>query len=148
MLFLSIHPEYVAAIAEGTKTVELRRQVPRCGSDEWIAIYSASPDMRLEGLAKVGDVTVSSPEMIWKRWREACGVSKATFDAYFSNAKRAIGIHLKSYVPLSKALTLRELRERWPGFSPPQGFRYLTDEQLSAVPEIGKAIEGHRRRSA
>lgn len=140
MLFLSIRPQYADAIAQGKKTVELRRQRPRCQTGDWIAIYSASPKMQLEGVAKVGGVIDSSPIMIWQRFRADCGVSKAVFDKYFSGAKKAVAIQFSAYKPLKKPIPLSNLRDRWTGFSPPQSFRYLTDEELALVPEISRAV--------
>lgn len=148
VLFLSIHPEFVSAIAQGVKTVELRRQVPRCKPGDWIAIYSSSPVMRLEAVAKITSITVSSPKSVWEQWSNKCGVSKLVFDNYFLDARRAVAIELNSYRSLPSPISLVELRARWQGFNPPQGFRYLTPEYLASVPEIIRATERRPRKAA
>lgn len=148
VLFLSIHPEYVSAMAQGTKTVELRKQVPRCKPDDWIAIYSSSPVMRLEAVARITSIMVSTPKSVWEKWRNKCGVSKLVFDNYFLDSRRAVAIELNSYRSLPTPISLVELRSRWHGFHPPQGFRYLTPEYLASVPEITCATEQKPRKAA
>lgn len=133
MLFLSIHPEYVRLILSGQKTVELRRRKPRCVPGDWVAVYSTTPERCLRGIAQVKDVRVGSVRDMWLRVREHAGVSRSEYDEYFAGSKQAIGIQLTNPITLLAPISLSELRNEWPDFQPPQGFRYLDEEQIKFI---------------
>lgn len=124
MLLLSIHPSYVDAILRGEKKVELRRRRPRieCGQ---ALIYATSPRMELAGSFRVGSVVRAPLCMLWQSVRDIAGVSKAEFDSYFDGLDCGVAIHIQSPVRFRDAVPLDSLRAAWPGFQPPQGFRYV-----------------------
>ena len=133
MLLLSIRPEYVEKILCGEKRVELRRQRPRCQPNDLIAIYSSTPEKLLVGVARINEVRVNSPECLWHDVRAFAGISRPAFFDYFTGADKAVGLMITNVVPLLTPVTLDDLRTEWPGFHPPQGFRYLTASQIDFV---------------
>lgn len=133
MLFLSIHPEYVKMILSGEKTVELRRRKPRCVPGDWIAVYSTTPDRCLRGIVQVKEVRVGGVKDMWRGVREYAGVTRSEYDEYFAGSKQAIGIELTNPTTLVAPISLSKLREEWPDFQPPQGFRYLDEEQVDFI---------------
>ena len=124
-LFISVKPEYAGRILEGSKRVELRRTLPRVEPNDEVLIYSSSPQMELVARARIGSVETASPTSMWTRVRDDAGVTRAEYRAYFSGASKAVAIWLTDVTPLSKPVSLRELRKKWPGFRPPQGYRYV-----------------------
>jgi predicted transcriptional regulator len=52
-------------------------------------------------------------------------VSKGEYLAYFSGAKLATAIWLRNVEALDRPVTLRQLRNRWPWFRPPQSYCYV-----------------------
>lgn len=133
MLLLSIHPTYVEKIFQGDKQVELRRRRPRSQPGDWIAVYSTLPVKQLVGVVQVKEVRVKSPESLWRGVREISGITRREFVKYFADSPQAIGIMIHDPILFSKPVPLGQLREHWEGFHPPQGFRYLTDEQVEFV---------------
>lgn len=131
MLLLSIRPEYVDRILAGEKLVELRRRRPRCTAGDCIAIYCSAPRMELVAVVGVNEVRVKSPESLWREVRTFSGVSRSTYRDYFEGADRAVGIMISGVQRLREPIPLNELRTEWPGFHPPQGFRYLTATQIA-----------------
>lgn len=128
VLFLSIRPQYVARILDGSKTVELRRVRPNVDSGQSALIYSSSPTMAVLAVATIERIESSEPAELWPHVRHAAGVSKAEYDDYFYAASRAVAIWIRNVTPLLHPVSLAELRERWPWFRPPQSYRYVSAE--------------------
>ncbi len=132
MLLLSIHPEFAAAILDGTKQVEFRRRSPRqAPAGSKLAIYASSPTCALVATATIDRYIEATPLSLWRQCREFGGISHSEFMSYFEGAEKAVGILLRSVQPLSIQVGLSELRAWWPGFQPPQQFAYLDDSELS-----------------
>ena len=63
-ILISINPEHVENIFNGTKKYEYRKI--KCKQDiDKIIIYSTSPIMKIVGEAKVEEILEGSPEKIW-----------------------------------------------------------------------------------
>ena len=134
MLLLSIRPSFAEPILEGRKQVEFRRRQPRqieFGSR--MLIYASSPTRALIGTAVVVDVLEASPEKIWAEYRNVGGIAHDEFNAYFDSSDRAVAIRLRTPVRFDKAISLKELRCKWPGFHPPQQVAYLTSDRLREI---------------
>jgi predicted transcriptional regulator len=136
MLFLSIHPRFVDKILSGKKTIELRRRRPRSVAGDWIVIYATTPERQLRGIARVTEVRVGGVRDMWPEARLQAGVTKKEYESYFSNCERAVGIVLADPVSFDEPVSLERLRELWPNFQPPQGFRYLDDVQVKVIKSL------------
>jgi predicted transcriptional regulator len=133
MLFLSIHPRFVEKILTGEKTIELRRQRPRSVAGDWIAVYATTPERQLRCIVQVKAVRVESVSDLWRHARNHAAVTKDEYDSYFCGTDQAVGIVLGTPISLMTPVSLEELRNVWPSFQPPQGFRYLDDDQVRFV---------------
>mgnify|MGYP003113536104 CR=1 FL=1 len=133
MLFLSIHPEYVQAILEGRKTVELRKRRPRAEVGSTVVIYATTPQCEVVATAIVARVQIDEPAELWRLVRDTTAVSKKAYDEYFAGTDTAVGIHLSQIRRFDVPIPLGDLRERWRGFHPPQQFRYLSDQQQELI---------------
>jgi predicted transcriptional regulator len=79
--------------------------------------------MAIIGVAKIDAVFTGSTDAIWKGFsREAC-IRRRDFDNYFAGKKDGFAIKLRGARQLSRALELKELRDRF-SFEPPQSFLY------------------------
>lgn len=81
-ILLSINPNHVENIMNGTKEYEFRKKACKRQVDK-ILIYSTTPIMRVVGEADVEDVLIDTPEVIWKKTEEKSGIDKAFFDQYY-----------------------------------------------------------------
>ncbi|MBB3207356.1 putative transcriptional regulator [Rhodopirellula rubra] len=138
MLFLSIHPEHVRSIAAGRKTVELRKRKPSIEPGSRVVIYATTPECEVVGVATIEAIHVETPTEIWRSHGKQASVTRQAFDAYYAEADKAIGIEIKGFESFAKPVSLRELRQRWAGFQPPQQYRYLDQKQQRFITERKK----------
>lgn len=124
-LLFSVRPIFVDRLLEGAKRVELRRMRPDVTPGMDALIYSSTPTKALLASAVVDRVEASGVEALWPRVRDAAGVTRSEYSAYFEGTERAVGIWLSDVRALKRPLGLQELRERWPWFRPPQSYCYV-----------------------
>jgi len=129
MLFLSIHPEHVEAIIDGRKTVELRKRKPSIDPGFKVVIYATMPQCEVVAVGTIEEIHVGTPDAIWQDLGELTAVSEEKFDDYFDGSDKAVGIELSNIRTFKKPVSLRELRQKWDGFQPPQQYRYLDSKQ-------------------
>jgi predicted transcriptional regulator len=132
-LFLSIRPKYVIKILSGLKKVEFRRICPNIRVGDLLFIYASSPQRKLECHSVVRKLSRGAPEYLWDKFKEASGLTRAEFNGYFLGANVGFAIHFGPIARFDEPVTLSSLRKIWPGFSPPQIYRYLTHEEYSAL---------------
>ena len=133
MLLLSIHPRFADAILAGTKTVELRRRVPRVAKGDQVLVYSTMPVAAVIGLFTVEQVVKAQLGPLWRRTRAIAAVTRDEFNSYFDGVEMGVGIWVGSVESFRTPIPLWTLRQLWPGFHPPQGFRYLKPQEVSAL---------------
>jgi len=119
-MLLSINPEHVENILNGSKKYEYRKV--RCKSEiSKIVIYSTFPIMRIVGEVEVLDIIVDNPETVWKITSNASGISKHFFDDYFRNKSNAVAYKLGKVIIYNNPIQLEDL-----GISnAPQSFMYI-----------------------
>ena len=121
-ILLSINPNHVENILNGTKKYEFRKRMCKKPVDK-IVIYSTTPVMKVVGEAEVEAILVDNPETIWKKTKTRSGIDKPFFDQYYKNRRQAVAYKLKNVVEFEKP---RELKEY--GISAaPQSFRYIKE---------------------
>lgn len=129
LALLSVHPEYAAALLEGTKTVEFRKR-PLAADVSHVAIYATYPISRVVGIFAVHDQVTDTPQKLWQRFRKVAGISESSFRAYFEGRSEGVGIRLRERVILGRGVTLEEAF----GIArPPQSFQYFTFNQAAAT---------------
>ena len=134
VVLLSVRPRFAERILDGSKTIELRRVRPRVALGDRVLVYVSTPVMALMAAACVGTLLDGTPGELWARVCTGAGVSRTEYNAYFRGATRGVGIGLRNVERLSRAIPLSELRAAWPGFHPPQSFRYLAPEVIAVGP--------------
>lgn len=136
MLFLSIHPQYVQAIVDGRKTVELRKRKPSAAIGSSVVIYATMPRCEVVAVATLGRIELTTPSQLWKRIGSLTAVSKIQFDDYYRSSSVAVGLHLEDVRVLTETLSLSAMRRLWRQFQPPQQFRYLDSDQQRLIRSI------------
>jgi predicted transcriptional regulator len=129
-VLLSVKPKYVDLILAGTKTVEFRRSwaVQEVGV---LVIYASSPVQKLVAIANVDGVQHLSPTRLWKVSQQCGGgLTQAELKAYYAGKDRGFAVMLGKVKPAHKQADPKEL---FPGFVPPQSFRYLDEKELRLV---------------
>lgn len=132
MLLLSIHPRHVDAILAGDKQVELRRRKPSMEQGPGL-IYATSPRMELAATFRVVKVTRAPLILLWQLVRDTACITRREFDDYFQGLDCGVAIHLADVAALAEPVPLKNMRDHWPGFQPPQGFRYVDAADAARV---------------
>lgn len=127
MHLISIHPQYVAAILSGAKTVECRKSAIGLSVGDTLMLYATAPIKAVLGRARVKDLHRDTPQRLWDQFQHRTCVTEADFFAYYANAPTATLIALADVEQFANPVALSALREAQPGFSPPQTARRLGD---------------------
>ncbi|WP_458031134.1 ASCH domain-containing protein, partial [Providencia stuartii] len=93
-VLLSIKPEFVSKILEGTKKYEFRKGMFKNSSVTSVVIYSTLPVGQVVGEFSIEHVLEDTPPSIWKITEEYSGISKSFFDEYFQEKSKAFAIQI------------------------------------------------------
>lgn len=122
VILLSINPNHVENILNGTKRYEFRKKICKRHVDK-ILIYSTTPIMKVVGEAEVEEVLVDNPEAIWKKTKTKSGIDKKFFDQYYKNRDQAVAYKLRNVIKYRQPKELKEYGVS----SAPQSFRYIEE---------------------
>lgn len=127
VILLSINPNHVENILNGTKTYEFRKKACKRHVDK-ILIYSTTPIMRVVGEAEVEEVLIDNPEIIWKKTRKNSGIDKTFFDQYYEDRDQAVAYKLRNVIKYNEPKELKDY-----GISnAPQSFQYIEDAKVAS----------------
>ena len=119
-VMLSIKPEYLQRILNGTKKFEFRRTIPRENVSK-IVFYCTAPTKKVVAWAEVSKIISGSPAKMWKRTRTAAGISAENFDEYFENCECAYAYQLGKVHRYRMPKSLEDFGLT----APPQSFAYV-----------------------
>ncbi|MDE6844961.1 MAG: hypothetical protein K2J99_04240 [Lachnospiraceae bacterium] len=121
-ILLSINPNHVENILNGTKKYEFRKKACKRHVDK-ILIYSTTPIMRVVGEAEIEEILIDNPEMIWKKTKKRSGIDKIFFDQYYADRDQAVAYKLKNVIKYGEPKELKDY-----GISnAPQSFQYIEE---------------------
>ena len=119
-VLLSIKPQYVEKILNGTKKYEFRRSIFKKPVRR-IEIYSSSPVQKLVGFFVPGKIVEDSPASLWERFHKGSGVTEEEFFTYFHKKETGFAIEIVDFavypVPIDPYVES-------PAFIPPQSYAY------------------------
>ena len=119
-VLLSIKPQYVEKILNGTKKYEFRRTLFKKPVRR-IEIYSSSPVRKLVGTFIPGKIVQDSPRNLWEWFHKDSGVTEEEFFSYFHKKDFGYAIEIAQVdlypTPIDPFFES-------PGFIPPQSFVY------------------------
>jgi predicted transcriptional regulator len=144
IMLMSIRPSYAEQIIAGTKTVELRRQLPRFSVGGLVVLYASKPVHALVGAFQLRGLETDNPMALWPRVAPNAGVAQDSYRDYFNGATSAVALHVGARWIAKDTLSLREIRTEWPEFRPPQSYRYADAVRKPGAAELALSINGHR----
>ena len=121
-ILLSINPEHVENIINGTKKYEFRRVKCKRKIDK-ILIYATSPIKMIVGEADVLDVIEDSKERVWEATSTYSGISEQFFYEYYFDKQQAVAYKLGKVNTFSNPVSLDSVGIK----VAPQSFVYLAD---------------------
>jgi predicted transcriptional regulator len=121
---LSIKPEFVEKIFDGTKQYEFRK-ILFTKKIKKIIIYATRPIGKIVGEFEVGTIIEDHPNIVWSKTNKLSGISKCFFDQYYTGRDKAVAIEVKNVEKYKTPLPYQKLI---PGGTPPQSFVYFDRE--------------------
>lgn len=120
-VLLSIKPEFVHKIFEGTKKFEFRKRVFKDISVKKVIVYSSSPEQKVVGEFEIESILNDTPNNIWIQTKLYSGISQEFYDEYFEGRDRAYAIKVGSTKMYRKQKSLADYNIH----SAPQSFVYV-----------------------
>ena len=122
-VLLSIKPEFVEKIFDGTKKYEFRKSLFKRHDIKYVIIYASAPVKRVVGEFEIDDILSDDVNIIWERTKDLSGITKTFYNSYFQRRKTANAIqigHLTKY-EIPKTLSDYNILQA------PQSFCYILD---------------------
>lgn len=119
-LVLSIKPEYLQRILDGTKKYEFRKRIPKEKVSK-LVFYCTAPTQQIVAWANVLDIISASPAEIWKQTSEVAGISAEKYNEYFEGCERAYAYRLGNVCQYDAPKSLEDFDLT----APPQSFVYV-----------------------
>lgn len=120
-VLLSIKPEFVSKIFDGTKKYEFRKVLFKEKDVSTIVVYSSSPICQVVGEFNVDEILCDNAESIWENTKDHAGVTKEFYSTYFNGRKTAIAIKIGRIKKYRYPKKLSDLNVK----KAPQSFCYL-----------------------
>lgn len=125
-ILLSIKPEYLARIIDGTKEFEYRRHLASKPVDS-ILFYATAPVQQIIGEVEVRGTKSSSPTVLWEQTKKTAGISRKEYRAYFHGCKVAHAYILGEFQKFNSPKKISEF-----GIThAPQSFAYIYEADES-----------------
>lgn len=119
-ILLSINPEHVAHILDGSKEYEFRK-IKCKESVDGIIIYCTSPIKQVVAEADIDAILEDTPENVWLKTKKKSGITADFFFDYYEGKEKAIAYKLTNLNIFDKPKTLADY-----GVSAaPQSFVYV-----------------------
>ncbi len=129
-IIFSIQPKFAELILNGSKTVELRRVLPkRISIDTFVLLYVSAPVKQISCGFWIDDIVQAPVNELWIQVSEKAGISQNEYDKYFEGSERGFGLFVKDVI------SLKITRENIISFTPPQSFCYLSMCELQNLSE-------------
>lgn len=125
-VILSIKPQFVQEIIAGRKKFEFRKKIFKQQIQK-VYIYSSSPECKIIGEFVLGHIVEGTPISVWKKTNKHSGITKAFFDSYFLNRKKAYALKINDFIKYEKPVNPYAILS---DFTPPQSYRYVENLNL------------------
>lgn len=118
-IIISINPEHVDNIINGTKKYEYRTKAAKKDINKLI-IYETTPIKKVVAEAEIIEVLALEPNALWEETKEFSGITKNFFKDYFKNRKVAYAYKLGKIKVYDEPKSLAEFGLK----TAPQSFVY------------------------
>lgn len=122
-VLLSIKPEFVEKIFDGSKKYEYRKVLPKRTDVNVIVIYASAPVQRVVGEFRINEIFSESVDILWERTKEYSGISKEYYMSYFQHKNVANAIEIGELKKYKKTKLLSDYKI----VQAPQSFCYISD---------------------
>ncbi len=129
-VLLSIKPEYVEKIFNGSKKFEFRKVLYQNKEVRTIIVYATMPVGKIVGEFDVARVVTGTPSEVWAETADHAGITHSFFAEYFDGRECAYALAIGD---------VREYEEpivpdlAYENFSPPQSFMYVERSPLEPM---------------
>ncbi len=131
---ISLKEEYFRRMTSERKSFEFRRTFARYLEEPFLcAIYISSPVQAVGGIVEFGKPIKGTTDELLELARRANYQFTDAVRDYFRGKESGYALPVKNVRIFKKSISLRELRKACPGFSPPQSFYCLENEQFSKL---------------
>lgn len=121
-ILMSIHPEYVEKILDGTKKYEYRKRPTYAGLDYHVMlIYATAPIKKVVAIAEVKTELGGTKEIIWEMTKDKAGISEQEYHDYLCEHDNAVAIELGEVAKFDLPRDLADYGIK----RAPQSFRYI-----------------------
>ena len=93
-VLLSIKPEFVERIFDGSKKYEYRKMLFKRNDINVVVIYASAPVKRVVGEFRIKDIFSESVDVLWERTKEYSGISREYYLSYFQHKNIANAIEI------------------------------------------------------
>lgn len=107
-ILLPIHPEHVNSIFNGAKKYEFRKTRCKESNVQKLLMYATSPVMMVVGEARIDEIIVDEPTVVWDKTQDYAGIEKEFFFHYFQGKCQAVAYKLSQVVKYKKPLHLSD----------------------------------------
>lgn len=119
-ILISIKPQFVERILDGTKKYEFRKIAAK-QDIKGLIIYSTFPAKKVVAEVEIVDVLKMTPEELWEETRVFAGIDKKSYDKYFENREVAYAYKLGRIKQFNEPRELKFYGIK----SAPQSFVYI-----------------------
>lgn len=119
-ILLSIKPEYVKKIFDGTKKYEFRKHLAQKNISK-IIVYSTFPEMKIVGEVQVKSTLSMAKIPLWELTKKEAGICRSKYLKYFENCDLAHAYVLGD----TKKYDIPKTLEEYGIAQAPQSFIYL-----------------------
>ena len=92
-ILISINPQHVKKIIDGSKVFEFRRRVAKQNITSML-VYETAPVARVVAEVEVKGVLCAEPNDLWVQTKNGAGIDKIFFDEYFAGRSVAYAYSL------------------------------------------------------
>lgn len=119
-IIISINPEHVENIINGTKKYEYRTKAAKKDINK-IIIYETLPIKKIVAEVEILDVIAMTPEELWELSQDESGITKEFYDKYFNGRQTAYAYKLGEVKVFEQPKELRDYGLK----AAPQSFVYV-----------------------
>lgn len=120
-ILLSIKPEFVEKIFNGTKRYEYRKIRFKREPIRTVVVYSTYPVGQIVGEFEIEQILCEHPQHLWETTQHAAGIDASGFQDYFDGYELAVAIKIGATRLYDEPINPKEAYD---DFVAPQSFRY------------------------
>jgi predicted transcriptional regulator len=127
VVLMSIKPQYVKAIIDGSKRIEFRKR-KFAREIKYILVYETSPSKTIVGYIEIKNIEIWPPDVMWKKYSKIGIITEEDYFSYYGSSEIAIGILIDKFTSFTNPINIEKIK-----ITPPQSFRYITFDLFTQI---------------